>query len=270
MNHSNKYKPVYPEIDREASAKYIDEEAGIIKAEVISYTGDCEWKKFIDDIHAKRNYDLLECVQALEEIGCIRTWPATGYESIRRQIKAVRSLPYFNEIVNTIQEMYGGEFPSFLFVELQEVVLQEQKGIHRIIWDLYHDNANLFKISPRQFEEVIAEMLAADSFKVRLTSQTKDDGYDIEAIKNICGFDVRFLVECKRNFENPVGINVVRSFNDVLMRERANKGVIITTSHFTKGAWKRKHEMGHLLDLKQRDDFFVWVDRYCNGTHYYC
>ncbi len=138
--HSNKYKPVYPEIDREASAKYIDEEDGII-----NYTRDCEWSKFIDDLHAKRNYDLLECVKALEEIGCIRTWPASGYESITLQIKAVRNLPHYNEIVNTVKDMYG-EFPGFLFVELQEVVLQEQKSIHRIIRDLHYDNANLFKI----------------------------------------------------------------------------------------------------------------------------
>jgi HJR/Mrr/RecB family endonuclease len=255
--YQNKYKPVCPGIDEEASSKYIDEEVG-----TITYTGDCEWSKFLDEESSRGNYDLIECVSALREIGCISIWPATGFESVVRQIKAVRRLPYYNEIVYTIREMYA-DFPDFLFVELQEIILREQKSIHDVIRGLYKDNTDLFRVSPRRFEEIVAELLYADDFMVRLTSQTRDDGYDIEAIKNICGIDVRFLIECKRNLKSPTGIRVIRSFNDVLMRERANKGIIITTSYFTKGAWERKYEMSHLLDLKEREDLFAWIERYC-------
>lgn len=43
--------------------------------------------------------------------------------------------------------------------------------------------------------------------------------------------------ECKKYApDRPVGVNVVRELYAVMERERVDKGVIVTTSHFTRGA----------------------------------
>lgn len=260
--YSRKFKPQYSNLDKEASAEFIDEEAGI------TFFGDCEFSRFVDEQHAKNNHQLLDYVQALDELGCISIWPATGYASIVRQIKAVRSLSYYNEILNTIKKSWA-EIPDFIFVKLEEFTTEKQEYIRSIIKDIHYNNDLLFEISPRLFEHIIAEMLLAENFEIKLTQQTRDNGYDIEATKNISGFDVKIVIECKRNLKkNPVGINVIRGFNDVLLRERANKGILVTTSHFSADAWKRKHEMSHLLDLIDSHGLLNWIDRYCHQMNF--
>lgn len=261
--YNRKFKPLYSNLDKEASAEFMDGGAGI------TVFGDCEFKRFLDEQYAKHNYELIDYIQALDELGCISIWPVTGYASIVSQVKVLRSLSYYNDVINVIKDTWG-EIPSFVSVKLEEFITEKQEHIRRIIEDIYYNNDLLFEISPRQFEHIIAEILSAENFDVRLTQQTKDDGYDIEATKNISGFDIKILIECKRNLKkNPVGINIVRSFNDVLSRERANKGILITTSHFSVDAWKRKQEMSHKLDLVDNKGLLNWIDRYCHQMNFF-
>ena len=112
-------------------------------------------------------------------------------------------------------------------------------------------------------EEVIAELLYGKGFEVEITKQTRDNGYDIIAVNSINGFRNKYLVECKRyGPKRPIGIDIIRSFCDVLKEEKANKGVIFTTSYFTKPSIERKEKEGHLLDFKDRGDIIQWVKEY--------
>ncbi len=86
--------------------------------------------------------------------------------------------------------------------------------------------------SPREFENYIAKLLPKLGYnKIKITSQTADSGYDIEAYKN----NKKVLFECKRYSENnKVGSRDIRIFADACRRIRAQKGVFITTSYFTR------------------------------------
>lgn len=86
--------------------------------------------------------------------------------------------------------------------------------------------------SPREFEEYIAKLLIKLGYtKVRLTSQSADSGYDIEAHKD----NNIVLFECKCYSENnKVTSRDVRIFADTCRRLKAQKGIFITTSDFTK------------------------------------
>ncbi|MEN8220363.1 MAG: restriction endonuclease [Pseudomonadota bacterium] len=55
------------------------------------------------------------------------------------------------------------------------------------------DNSYIYKILPRQFEEVIAELFRAQGFNVELTKRTRDGGKDIIATHNAMGIDTRYL-----------------------------------------------------------------------------
>lgn len=89
-------------------------------------------------------------------------------------------------------------------------------------------------------------------FEVELSKQTRDNGYDILALKNVIGLSpVKYLVECKRYAEKrKVGVELIRSFKEVLQTENANKGIIATTSYFTKPALIKQNEIPYLLDLR--------------------
>ena len=118
-------------------------------------------------------------------------------------------------------------------------------------------------LSPRQFEELIAEILASYGWSVQLTPATKDGGYDIFAInRDPSGLEAAWLVECKKHRGNrPVGVEIVRSFWAVKSNLRVPNGLIATTSYFTKGAMQFK-ESRYDLALKDFEAIVEWINMY--------
>jgi len=81
----------------------------------------------------------------------------------------------------------------------KNLFFNETRQLRRIISDIYHNNDKLYVLSGRQFETIIAELLASQGFGVELTQQTKDGGYDIIALSKINNdIPLKFLVECKK------------------------------------------------------------------------
>lgn len=118
----------------------------------------------------------------------------------------------------------------------------------------------LFRISPRRFEEVIAEVFFRNGYEVQLTKATRDGGRDIVAIQKQMGIASKYLIECKRySSARRVSIAVVQRLLGVKIAERANKAILATTSTFTRDA--RRFASTHLwdLDLKDYNDILAWV-----------
>ncbi|MES2773888.1 MAG: restriction endonuclease [Bacteroidota bacterium] len=129
--------------------------------------------------------------------------------------KALENTIHYESIINSFNTNLNFSFATYYFLlldeeipeedykELETIIVQETKGIKRIITYIYKDNSNLLKIGPRQFEKMIAELLFAKGFKVELTKQTGDNGYDIIALQMVGNnFPLKFLVECKRFTKN--------------------------------------------------------------------
>lgn len=148
--------------------------------------------------------------------------------------------------------------------EKESVIIDETKRIKLILKDIYTDNSKLLTLSCWDFEEITAELLISNGYKVELTSKRKDNGYDILAIMNSILGPLKFLVECKRYANRKVGIETVRGFKDVINTEKAHKGVIVTTSYFTAGAFKKQQETPHLLEYRNKDKVIEWVNDYFN------
>jgi hypothetical protein len=146
----------------------------------------------------------------------------------------------------------------------RDFIFNETSRIQKIIFDVYRDNSILYKITPFEFEKVIAELLKFQGFKVELTKQTRDGGFDIIALRYIDNHNpLKFLVECKRFAENnKIGVEIIRSFKEVIQSENANRGLIVTTSYFTSDAQKKQREVPYLLDFKDKDDVMNWVKDY--------
>jgi hypothetical protein len=85
------------------------------------------------------------------------------------------------------------------------------------------------------FEERVARVLRAKGFVADVTQTTSDGGIDVIAYRQEPLLRGKYVVQCK-NWSNPVGVSVVRDLYGAMTHERANKGILITTSSFTQAA----------------------------------
>jgi hypothetical protein len=130
---------------------------------------------------------------------------------------------------------------------------------------LKKDPRLIFGITPRQFEELIAELFRSFGFNIELTQATRDGGRDIIAINEIQKIKTKYLIECKRyEPSHKISISIVRNLWAVKMHELANKAILVTTSSYTKDA--NMFASNHVwdLDLKAYDDIMYWIKHYKN------
>ncbi|MEQ1949111.1 MAG: restriction endonuclease [Bryobacteraceae bacterium] len=106
----------------------------------------------------------------------------------------------------------------------------------RLLNDL-GDPADVMRMAPDKFEQLVAELLESMGFKVLWIPGGKDQGIDI-----IAAADTEdFLIDVKR-YSQPVGVELVRQVYGVAcaagprQQGRGTHGGIITSSRFTLGA----------------------------------
>lgn len=131
----------------------------------------------------------------------------------------------------------------------------------------------LYALHPRQFEELIAELLVSFGWKVELTPKIKDGGYDIFAISNSLapGISGAWIIECKRyKRENKVGVEIVRALYGAKSTFEGINVMLATTSSFTEGA-RRFKASRYNLELRDYNGVMEWLQSYSrnpNGTLY--
>jgi restriction system protein len=129
-----------------------------------------------------------------------------------------------------------------------------------LIQKLKHNPKDLFKITPRQFEEVIAELLAGMGMDVELTPATRDGGKDILAYMNTELGRFLTLVEAKQHHKTrPIGVSLVRSLYGTLVDHQATSGMLVTTSRFAKPAKQFQERHKYQLTLKEYEDVVTWL-----------
>lgn len=131
------------------------------------------------------------------------------------------------------------------------------------ITELQQHPERLDELSPREFEELIAELLAFFGWDVNLTSQTRDGGYDILGVsRDATGLESTWAVECKHYAQDhAVSVEVLRSLYGVKHGLGFPQALLVTTSRLTRDAPRfadshadiRIVEKGALLD---------WLARY--------
>jgi restriction endonuclease Mrr len=130
----------------------------------------------------------------------------------------------------------------------------------------------IHEITSRQFEELIAEILAGYGWDVELTPATKDGGYDLYAIsKDISGLRSHWIIECKKWApDRKVGVEIVRALYGVKSDRKMGNALLATTSHFTHGVEAFKNSR-YDLALKDYEGILQWINEYTphpNGKLY--
>lgn len=120
----------------------------------------------------------------------------------------------------------------------------------------------LYDISPRRFEEFVADLLERLGYKVTLTPASKDGGKDIFAAKKDDLGTFLYFVECKKYApDNRVGVKLIRELNGVVQAERATAGILATTSFFTRGAKAFQERLSNQISLKDYLGLQEWMSK---------
>lgn len=157
--------------------------------------------------------------------------------------------------------LYQGEPPKALQIELLQDTNEE------LIALLAAQPHLMYELHPRKFEEVIARLFEKRGFQVTLTPASKDGGFDFFAELKNPMISLLVMAECKRyHRERKVGVEVVRGLHSVLETNKANKGLVITSSFFTSGAIEYQRILGAKMGLNDYNDLVTWLkSTVCSG-----
>jgi len=137
----------------------------------------------------------------------------------------------------------------------------EEIGTH-----LTRNYSDIYSLAPRKFEELIGDIYKSLGYEVKLTQQTNDGGCDLVLLES--SRDEQILVECKRYAESrKVGVGLVRQLCGALVENEASKGVMVTSSGYSRDAEqyaKNIYSTHHRLsiDLRSAEDLLRCVGAY--------
>lgn len=105
-----------------------------------------------------------------------------------------------------------------------------------------HPNEIHSLLDPNRFEGFVTAVYAAEGWHVVQTPQTRDGGKDVIATRMVNGAKLLAYIQAKRYQPGrSVGAPAVKEFVATLAGDGVEKGIIVTTSHFSKPArtWLR-------------------------------
>jgi len=153
----------------------------------------------------------------------------------------------------------------------QEEIYRDDRSLPTAITDitaelkkyLARHPERLHSLTPRKFEELIADILKDLGFETELTAATRDGGRDIYAYVRNAVTSFLMFVECKKwSPDNKVGIDIVQRLYGAAKVAGAHKSMIVTTSFFTRPAKDERNRIATELDLKDYNELKSWLSRY--------
>ena len=130
--------------------------------------------------------------------------------------------------------------------EIAKRLKQEPKDIH--------------KLTPRQYEELIAELLRDMGHEVSLTKATRDGGKDILASMKTDIGEILCLVDTKKyRRDRKIGVGMVRTLYGTLADYQATSAMLVTTSSYSPDARAMQEKHKYQLSLKDYTDVAVWI-----------
>lgn len=119
----------------------------------------------------------------------------------------------------------------------------------------------LSELGWREFELLIGELLETHGWKVTVMQGTKDGGIDVLAERNdpILG-TLKAIWQAKKYADTKkVQLHHLRELSAIVERERATKGIIVTTSSLTRGAIDWVQRDTYRMDAKDGKYVENWV-----------
>lgn len=155
------------------------------------------------------------------------------------------------------------DLPPITETQIRVVAPQIIIANDSVIQKLKRFPEDLHKVSPRAFEQLIADLLVNMGWEIQLTPESKDGGKDIIALLKTDLGRILCLVETKRySPARPVQVAIVRQLYGTLLDHGASSAMLVTSSHFTKGAKEFQSKHQYQLSLKEYADIIKWIQMY--------
>lgn len=134
-----------------------------------------------------------------------------------------------------------------------------------IIKRLKKEPKDVYKLTPRQYEELIADLLRDMGHEVTLTQATRDGGKDILASMKTEVGEFLCLVDAKKYREDrTIGVSMVRTLYGTLADYQASSAMLVTTSSYSKDARAMQEKHKYQLSLRDYTDVASWIQKYGN------
>jgi hypothetical protein len=184
---------------------------------------------------------------------------ASGYVSDK--LEAIRAEAFFGQFgqqtvgncIIAAGEMLGPDATKVIRIDVAEIN-------DELIDYLAKHPEKMRELGSRKFEELVAELFRSKGYEVEITPCTRDGGFDVRAVHRSDLGTMLIIIECKRYaLENRVGVGIVRGLYGVVESERATKGIIATTSYFSRDAKEFHNDIQFRLGLADFDVVQGWL-----------
>jgi len=109
----------------------------------------------------------------------------------------------------------------------------------RLLAYLHNNPKEIYGLTPRQFEELVAELLAKSGFQTKLGPRGRDDGVDVFAERETDLGPELVIVQVKRYREDrKIGQPIIKQLHADVSDRDASKGLLVTSSSFSRDAQK--------------------------------
>lgn len=90
---------------------------------------------------------------------------------------------------------------------------------------------NLMDLDPFEFENLVSNLFTKMNLETKQTRTSKDGGVDAIAYDTRPILGGKIVIQAKR-YKNTVGVSAARDLYGTMINEGANKGILVTTSHY--------------------------------------
>ncbi len=211
-----------------------------------------------------------ECIAAIQdEIECPNCDNEISFELIASS--------YAYDVYNEQPKIEGGVFLEQPFMQLireegdwdfYRWAYDQASDARRLVLDSAKNRDYMYNLHPRDFELMVEQIFKDKGFYTELTSTTRDGGKDIIARRYIgTKIPIVIYIECKRfGPDHPVGEPIIRGLYGVMTDARINRGILVTSSYFSRDAFVFTRRQGDLIELITGDALYKMIrksaDRY--------
>ena len=101
-----------------------------------------------------------------------------------------------------------------------------------------HPKEIFYEIKPKDFEFLVASLYEQIGYETKLTKSSYDGGIDVFAEKKEISQREKLVIQCKRYTKEKIGVHEIRNLLGVVTDIKATKGVLITSTSFSREAQK--------------------------------
>jgi Restriction endonuclease len=143
-----------------------------------------------------------------------------------------------------------------------DLITPDHSSLYEEIFDRFRKNPDeLYKLSPRKYEEFLEVVFQNNGYRTLLGPGSNDGGVDLTLYTNdIVGESVT-LVQAKRyNSRNPIELQAVQALTAVVDDQKANRGLLVTTSRYLPCAKNFAARHNSRIQLASSREVAEWCD----------